>query len=74
MARVPEALQGGIMSAVIPIFNVVDGADTTHEVLSSEVGKVFGITIECSPIRMSDEQYNDRIEVTKPLISIIFPH
>lgn len=62
VVKAPEALPSSALSAPIPIFNVVDGADTTHHILSNEVGSALGVVIESSPIRLTDEQYNERIE------------
>jgi hypothetical protein len=63
VAKVSDAVQSSTPTVTIPLFNVVDEADTTQEMLSGEVSKVFGVSITYSDKRLTDEEYYERIEV-----------
>jgi len=65
VVKVRDAIQSNTPNVVVPLFNVVDSGDTTQEVLSQEVAKVFGIQVSYSPETLTEDQYRGFIEVLK---------
>jgi hypothetical protein len=73
VANVPAAVQSSSGTVTVPLFNVVDGSDTTHELTIAEMCKVFGMEMPEESNELTREETSDCIEVSMTISECISP-
>jgi hypothetical protein len=69
---VPEAIQASQGDVLVPVFNLVDGSDTTQGVMSERIASFFGIKVafESAGSKATTE---DLLELTEVRSSMTLP-